>query len=46
MGKASIPHVINQSTINYQKDNLLYGTLDYTMTQHVISLNIGNHNVI
>ena len=29
----SIPHGINQSTINEQKDNLLYGTLGHTMTQ-------------
>ena len=26
-------HSINQSTINQQKDNLLYGTLGHTMTQ-------------
>ena len=28
----SMPHVLNQSTINQQKDNLLYGTPGHTMT--------------
>ena len=27
----SITHLHYQSTINYQRDNLLYGTLDHTM---------------